>query len=158
MNGNVLSINNEDKGYINEKELFILFSLLKHKHISTMWSGVFVPNNRHRIVITDKGEHGLKTFEEKTNRNLERMTSKAQSPDVFSYLLELGKELDEEGYSISCNANYALLEGGFLYSNDNHDLMFQYFEYILEKGNKVIDKRFDTLTACLLYTSDAADE
>ena len=46
---------------------------------------------------------------------------------VLNYLVHLGKILDENGYSIYCNADYSLFEGGFL-TNDFHKEMHEYLK------------------------------
>ena len=128
-----LDLKNEQKKYLDEKELFILYSLLKNKHVSTMWSNLFVPDVTEEIRVTNTGddEKNVEDLEQQINKNLERVKSKRQSALVVSYLLELGKMLDEKDFSIYCNADYSLVEGGFLseylgdtmieYSNDTEE-------------------------------------
>lgn len=123
-----LDINNEDKNYLDEKELFILYLLFKNKHISSC-NNVFTPNNTNEIHITNTGnaEENIKNLEQQVNNNLEKTRSKERSPIIMSYLLELGKELDEKDFSIYCNADYSLVEGGFLIE-DMQEIMIDYFE------------------------------
>ncbi|MDP7367868.1 MAG: hypothetical protein QGH83_11490 [Candidatus Pacebacteria bacterium] len=68
--------------------------------------------------VEDKVEH----FEKRTSEIYERLTSRKQSSIVLQYLLNLGKELDKDGFFIYCYADYALVEGGFLYCNENCEL------------------------------------
>lgn len=126
-----IDIENEHKQYLDEKELFILYYLSKTEHISTMWSNVFVPNPREQIVRPDT------TPEELFNR----ITYRGQSVIVLSYLFNLGKTLDNEGFSVYCNADYALVEGGFL-TDDFHQEMSTYLELAEEdrKDNKILNK------------------
>lgn len=115
MNGFNLDINNEHRQYLDEKELFILYCLSKDKHISTLWSGVFVPNPREQIIGPDTTPEEL----------LSGITYRGQSVIVLNYLFNLGKTFDEDGFSVYCNADYALVEGGFL-TNDFHKEMSAY--------------------------------
>ncbi len=124
MDRNPIDINNESKCYLDEKELFVLYYLYRNKHISTMWSNVFVPNP---TTVTAKPDD---TPEEL----FERMTYRGQSVIVLRHLLDLGKLLDEEGFSIYCNADYSLVEGGFL-TDYIGDTMSQYLEDT-EEGRK----------------------
>lgn len=111
------NLEKEKGNYLDEKELFILYSLYKNKHISTLYSNVFTRYADEIIVKSEKTSQ--KTFD--------RLTHKGQSVIVLDYLLHLGKELDEEGFSIYCNADYSLLEGGFL--NENfHNHISSYLE------------------------------
>jgi|GEM_PF-6776824 len=137
MNQSVPSMKKDDIGYMDEKELFILYSLLKNKYISTMWSNVFVPNDNSVIHLSsDNEEDRIKEFEEKASGIFQHILSKEQSSVVFSYLLELGKEIDEEGFSLTCNADYALIEGGFL-SEHFGKIMLEYLEDTLENRKKL---------------------
>ena len=121
-----LDINNENKNYLDEKELFILYSLYKKRYISS-WNNVFIPNSTSEIHIKNTGdeEENVKNLEQQINKHFEKKQSKQQSAIVVSYLLELGKELDEKDFSIFCNANYSLIEGGFLIE-DMRDIMIEY--------------------------------
>jgi len=130
-----LDIDNESKCYLDEKELFILFTLLKNKRISTLWSNVFIPNDCRQINIPDDVEDKVKAYEELATRLHESMRSKEQSPLVLSYLLELGKEVDGKGFSIFCNADYSLVEGGFM-SEYVGDIMYKYLEDTAENREK----------------------
>ncbi len=105
-----LDTQNEAQYYLDEKELFILYTLLRERHISTMWGSAFTPNKMSTIIVPKDPAD----FDAAINRSLQNIQSKSQSSIVLSYLLDLGKELDEEGFSVSCNADYALVEGGFL--------------------------------------------
>ena len=53
MNGLYFDVGNNEKKYLDEKELFILFYLLKNKRISTLWSNVFVPNPKQVLIKPD---------------------------------------------------------------------------------------------------------
>ena len=131
MSGFNLDIKNEQKQYLDEKELFILYYLSKEKHISTMWSNVFVPNPREQIVRPDTTPEEL----------FSRITYRGQSVIVLNYLFNLGKILDEEGFSVYCNADYALVEGGFL-TDDFHKEMSAYlrFSEAERKNDKALNK------------------
>ncbi|NLE07207.1 MAG: hypothetical protein GX627_01160 [Parcubacteria group bacterium] len=146
MSRNTLDLENKAKCYLDEKELFILYSLYRQRRISTMWSNVFVPNNSERLHIPEDEEDKVKYFERQASEVYQRLNSKKQSAIVFSYLLELGKALDPEGFSLYCNADYALLDGGFLYDDDNHSLMWEYFQHILSDKKDIPDKKFEALT------------
>ncbi len=123
-----LDIKNKEKRYLDEKELFILYSLLKKKHISS-WNNVFVPNNTKEIHINNTGnkKENEENLEQQINSDFLKTHSKYKSPFIMSYLLELGKELDEKNFSIYCNADYSLLEGGFL-TEDMREIMVNYLE------------------------------
>ena len=97
-------IENQHKNYLDEKELFVLYHLLRHKRISTQWSNVFVPNPKEIPVKPDTTDQEL----------FDRLTYRGQSVLVLNYLAHLGKTLDKDGYSIYCNADYSLVEGGLL--------------------------------------------
>jgi len=112
-----IDIEVQDKNYLDEKELFILFYLLKNKRISTLWSGAFVPNAKRVLIRPDTTPEDL----------WERMNYRGQSVVVLNYLLNLGKILDEKGFSIYCNADYCLVEGGFL-TDDFHKEMYDYLK------------------------------
>lgn len=114
MSGLHFDIENNSKNYLDEKELFILFYLLKNKRIST-YSGVFVPNPKQVLIKPDTTPEDL----------WERMNYRGQSVVVLNHLLNLGKKLDEKGFSIYCNADYSLVEGGFL-TDDFHKEMYDY--------------------------------
>ncbi len=123
-----LDINNEHKCYLDEKELFILYYLLKNKRISTMWSNVFVPNPKEVIVKPED------TPEELFNR----LNYRGQSAIVFQYLINLGRALDPKGFSIYCNADYATIEGGFL--NEYVGELMQEYLKDTENNRKKLDK------------------
>jgi len=146
MSWNTLDLENKTKCYLDEKELFILYYLYKRKRISTMWSNVFVLNNSEQLYIPEDEKDRVKYFERQANEVYQRLDSKKQSAIVFSHLLDLGKELDPKGFSLYCNADYALLEGGFLYDDDNHSLMWDYLQHILSDDKKELDKKFEALT------------
>ena len=110
-------INNENKKYLDEKELFIFYYLSKKKHISTMWSGVFVPNPTKIFPKPDETPEDL----------FKRMTYRGQSVIILKYLFDLGKLLDEDNFSIYCNADCSLIEGGFL-TDDIRGIMYRYLE------------------------------
>ncbi len=114
MSRSPLDINNTEKKYLDEKELFIFYYLLKHKNISTLWSNVFTQNNHNVYLSGNTDNKKLNDFEKEIKKTIERTQSRNQSSVVLAYLLELGRELDENGFSVYCNADYALVEGGFL--------------------------------------------
>lgn len=114
MSGLHFDIENNSKNYLDEKELYILFYLLKNERIST-YSGVFVPNPKQVLIKPDTTPEDL----------WERMNYRGQSVVVLNHLLNLGKNLDEKGFSIYCNADYSLVEGGFL-TDDFHKEMYDY--------------------------------
>lgn len=121
---------NKSKNYLDEKELYILYYLFRHKRISTMWSNVFVPNPTTVIPKPDDTPKEL----------FERITYRGQSVIVLKYLLDLGKMLDEKDFSIYCNADYSLVEGGFL-TEYIGDTMYQYLGDTTEnRKNKSIYK------------------
>lgn len=157
MNKSVLDINNENKGYLDEKELFILYSILKKKHISTIWSNIFTPNGNKHIHISQDidSNEAIKDFEQKVNEDFKKIESKKQSSVVLSYLLELGKELDEKDFSIYCNADYSLVEGGFLcdYKDGKTIPIKEYKKAIL---NKKADKNFIELVNKLITKHDSS--
>lgn len=43
-------VKNESKNYLDEKELFILFYLLKNKRISLLLSSAFIPNPKKVLI------------------------------------------------------------------------------------------------------------
>ena len=53
MNSFNLDIENKDKTYLDEKEIFLLFYLFKNKKISTLWSNIFVPNPKEVLIKPD---------------------------------------------------------------------------------------------------------
>jgi len=109
-------IENDGKNYLHEKELLILYWLLKKKHISTLWSSLFTPAVGSIVNPIDIAD--VATLEEKiatsNQQSIEKYHSKMQSPTVLSYLLEIGEMIDKKGYLLNCDAEYALVEGGFL--------------------------------------------
>jgi len=120
------------ENYLGEKELFILFSLLRKKIISNFSSErIFDPNGD--FTFREKED-----IDKNVNKALEMIKSKERSPKLLSCLLELGKKFDEKSFSIFCNADYSLLEGGFL-TDYIGDIMYQYLEDTNE-GRKDKDK------------------
>ena len=119
-----LDLENKDKKYLDEKELFILFWLLKKKVISTGFSNLFTPNQKFTPVgpITDFNQ--IATIEEEISNSYEesmkRINHLLGSPTVAIYLLELGKLLDEKGFKVFGNADYSLVDGGFLSEIDEN--------------------------------------
>lgn len=108
-----IDIKNEGTGYLDEKELFILYSLLRNRHIST-WGNAFTPNKTSAI-FAPKHPADIAEFEEEVNKAIEEVTrQRRQSSATLAYLIDLGRELDGEAFSIHCDADYALVEGGFL--------------------------------------------
>jgi hypothetical protein len=162
MSRSPLDINNTEKKYLDEKELFIFYHLLKHKSISTLWSNVFTQNNHNMYLSGNTDNKKLNEFEKEIKRTIERTQSRNQSSVVLAYLLELGRELDENDFSVYCNADYALVESGFLceyaggvmheYLNDTAENRINAEKYkVLNKEqidflNKTIkDKDFDQI-------------
>jgi len=127
-----LDIENKSKNYLDEKELFILYYLLKNKRISTLWSNVFVPNNKIEILSKPNST---------SDEIWERLNHKGQTVTVVNYLLGLGKMLDKKGFSMYGNADYSLVEGGFL-TDDFHNEMYNYLE--LPEGKRLKDKKLNT--------------
>ncbi len=114
-----------------------------------MWSGVFVPNPREQVVRPDT------TPEELFNR----ITYRGQSVIVLNYLFNLGKILDENGFSVYCNADYALVEGGFL-TDDFHKEMSSYLQLpeADRKKNTTLNKeQKDLLEEIISGKKDLAD-
>ena len=125
-----VDVNHTQKGYLDEKELLILYWLLRKKSISTLWSNVFKPNIDFTLHAPSNPSE-IATLEDDINTSIERHTqnirTKVQSSSIISYLLELGKTFDARGFSISCNADYSLVEGGFL-CNYVADAMYEYLQ------------------------------
>ncbi len=117
-----LDLQNSDKKYLDEKELFMLYWLLKRKNISTTFSNLFTPSKKFTPIgpITDPNQ--IATIEEDISdsyeRAIERIDYLLGSPIVASYLLDLGKKIDEKGFKVFGNADYSLLDGGFLSEQD----------------------------------------
>lgn len=113
-----VDIENKDRNYLNEKELFVIYWLLKHKHISTGWSNVFTLDSKYTFVPEPKNPSDIATLEEDINNNIEqsikRIHDRMGSPTVLRYLLDTGKLFDEKGFSVYGDADYSLVEGGFL--------------------------------------------
>lgn len=127
-----LDLENKDKRYLDEKELFILYWILKRKIISTGFSNLFTPNQKFTPVgpITDFNQ--IATIEEDISSSYEnsirRITHLLGSPTVPKYLLELGKAFDEKGFKVLGNADYSLVDGGFLSEIDEMvDILNSYF-------------------------------
>ncbi|MCX6739464.1 MAG: hypothetical protein NT098_05480 [Candidatus Parcubacteria bacterium] len=124
-----IDINNKEKGYLDEKELFVLYWLNRKKYISTC-NNLFNPNTKFTFHNPSEPSE-IATIEEDINKALsnalQKYQSKRQSPKVLSYLLDTGKEIDEKGFSIFGNADYSLVEGGFL-SNYLADTMYEYLD------------------------------
>lgn len=120
-----LDIENKNKSYLDEKELFLLFYLFKNKRISTVWSNIFIPNAKTLLVKPETTPEDL----------WERMNYRGQSVIVLSYLLSLGKILDKEGFKIHCDTDYALVEGGFL-TDDYHKEMYSYLNLSEDERKK----------------------
>lgn len=140
-----LGKNSYRKNYIDEQELFILFSLMTRKYFSSL-DEVCTPIIKKNVYTTEAGERKkIQAIEKEINELYKSNQSKLNSPIIALYLLELGRELDEKNFSINCNADYSLLDGGFLYESDNYSLMMEYLRYIL--GNKKQSaNKFKTLT------------
>lgn len=149
MSGLYFDIENNEKNYLDEKELFILFYLLKNKRISTLWSGAFVPNPKQVLIKPDTTPEEI----------WERISYRGQSVVVLNYLLNLGKTLDEKGFSIHCNADYALVEGGFL-TDDFHKEMSAYLSLTEEERKKdtvLSNEQKDFLEEVILGKLDLKD-
>jgi len=148
---NPLDIENKDKKYLDEKELLILYWLFRYKRISTEGSGLFTPNQKFTPIQIPKEPSEIATLEEDISNSYEqsmkRIGSLMGSPFVLSYLLEIGKLFDEKGFIVYGNADYSLVEGGFLseyigetmteYSNDTEENRKNKEEYkVLGKEQK----------------------
>lgn len=136
-----LDIENKSKHYLDEKELFILYFLLKNKHISTQWSNVFRPNEK-TVYHKPEGLKDVSELKENLNKHIlgaeEKREGKLQSAIVLNYLIGLGKTLDKEGFSIFGNAGYSLVEGGFLADNFHKEMT----DYLgLSKEKRIKDKK-----------------
>jgi hypothetical protein len=109
---------NKGKNYLNEKELFIIYWILKNKHISTGWSNVFTLDSKYTFIPKPTSFSEIATIEEDINNNIEqsikRIHDRMGSPTVLRYLLDTGKLFDEKGFSVYGDADYSLVEGGFL--------------------------------------------
>ncbi len=140
MNSWTIDLENKDKNYLNEKELFILYWILKKKHISTLWSNVFTLDGKHVFVSEPKNPSDIATIEDDINKAIKQSTQrihdKTGSPTILNYLLNTGKELDEESFLVYGDADYSLLEGGFL-SEYSGRLMKEYLEDTEENRNDV---------------------
>lgn len=117
-------LNNGNKRYLNEKELFILYKLLKEKKISSLEDVFFI----QEPIITDTRKEKRKDLLKKIENQFQQQKDIQQSPVIFSYLLAIGEEFDKEGFSIKCDANYCLLEGGFLCDENVRGIALQYAE------------------------------
>ena len=104
---------NKAKQYVDEKELYILFVLLKKGHISN-WDEPFSPTDEKSFIITEEMSNDTKIFEKEATDRLHSVKARLSSPTIANYFLELGKVLDEKRFSIYYDADYALEEGGFL--------------------------------------------
>lgn len=109
-----VNLNTENKGYLDEKELYILFHLLQKKYIST-WDNVFSPNGQSiHIPSNTDPDKKLTEIEENIRKTIENTQRKRQSASTLAYLLELGQEIDPKGFQLFCDADYALVDGGLL--------------------------------------------
>ena len=128
---NPLDIENKDKKYLDEKELLILYWLFRYKRISTDNSGLFTPNQKFTPIQIPKEPSEIATLEEDISNSYEqsmkRIGSLMGSPFVLRYLLDIGKLLDEKGFIVYANADYSLVEGGFL-TDDVRGSMNEYLE------------------------------
>lgn len=128
---NPLDIENKDKTYLDEKELLILYWLFRYKRISTSVSSLFTPNQKFEPVYIPKEPSEIASIEEDLansyEKSIERIHSIMGSPFVLRYLLETGKLFDEKGFIVYGNADYSLVEGGFL-TTDNRASMNEYLE------------------------------
>lgn len=119
-----LDLENKDKRYLDEKELFILYWLLKRKIISTGFSNLFTPNQKFTPIGPIKDFNQIATIEDDISSSYEnsirRITYLLGSPTVPKYLLELGKAFDEKGFKVLGNADYSLVDGGFLSEIDEN--------------------------------------
>lgn len=115
---NPLDIENKDKKYLDEKELLILYWLFRYKRISTDVSNLFTPNQKFTPIQIPKEPSEIATLEEDISnsyeQSMQRIGSLMGSPLVLRYLLETGKLIDEKGFIVYANADYSLVEGGFL--------------------------------------------
>jgi hypothetical protein len=58
-----LGENNQDKRYIDEKELYILFALLRNGRISS-WNETFSPSNEKDFIFTEEMKKDKKILED----------------------------------------------------------------------------------------------
>lgn len=141
-----VNLNTQNNGYLDEKELYILFHLLQKKYIST-WDNAFSPNGQSIHIPKDTDpDKKLSEIEENIKKTIENTQRKKQSASTLAYLLELGQEIDPKSFLVFCDADYSLVDGGFLCDDDNHSLMWDYFQHILSDSKKELDKRFEALT------------
>ncbi len=145
-------IHNSNNNYLDEKELFILYYLYRNKRISTLWSNVFVPNPKQIPVKPDATDQEL----------FDRLTIVRQSSIVLTYLIELGRSLDEHGFQIHCNADYALVDGGFLYDEKSNQPIETYKEAVTDKKAdptfiKLVDKIITPYDGGKWDTNDAEE-
>lgn len=147
---------NNNGNYIDENELFILYSLMRRRYISS-WDEAFIVKNS-KYVNTAKIVQDVNIFEKEINEFAKSVQHESNSQTIVVYhLLELGRELDEKNFSIHCNADYSLMDGGFLYQNDKYNLMMEYLEYVLDnkrhdisKFNALTDRQKKAVEACVL--------
>lgn len=120
-------LENKENGYLDEKELFILYSLYKDGVVSS-YTGIFVPNPKrfHFPPNIKTPEEMDKYINEEIERNSRiRTTPRTHSHIIYTYLLDLGNKIDENNFHINCNVDYSLVEGGFLV-NYLSDEMYSY--------------------------------
>ena len=124
-----LSILTEDKKYLDEKELYILYHVLRKKCISTMSCNAFTPGSSSEKIHIPRvqNENVAKLLAQEIIRKQEKIAALALSSYVLGYLLQLGKDVDDNGYTLSANADYCLMEGGFL-CDALGDEMYAYLE------------------------------
>ncbi|MFA5095327.1 MAG: hypothetical protein WC447_01535 [Candidatus Paceibacterota bacterium] len=138
-----LDTENKSKNYLDEKELFILYYLSKNKHISTQGSNVFRPNEK-TIYHKPDGLNDVAELEKNLNKHIleaeEKREKKLQSSIVANYLIGLGRTFDEKSFAVFGDADYSLVEGGFL-TDDFHKEMYDYLALSKEKREK--DKKLN---------------
>jgi len=117
-------IENKGKNYLDEKELLILYSLMKKGVVSTPMN-IFVPNPEQMHIPPHLSPKELEKYVQKETETRSKFGLNRRTHMIFSYLLELGEILDKEQYKISCNAGYSLVEGGFL-TDAHHKEMYEY--------------------------------
>lgn len=139
-----VNLNTQNKGYLDEKELYILFHLLQKKYIST-WDNAFSPNGQSiHIPSNTDPDKKLTEIEENIKKTIENTQRKKQSAITLAYLLELGHEIDPDGFQLYCDADYALIEGGFLCEYVGN-IMHEYLDDTDE--NRRNDERYKTLNS-----------
>ena len=124
-----------------------------------MWSNVFVPNSK-KVRLKPKNT---------PQEVFDRFTYREQSVQVLEYLFSLGEALSKDSFFVHCDAQYSLVEGGFL-TEDMSVLMGSYlkdtpdgreanddYDQLSKKQKELLDdlnsgKRTNSLEDRILYT------